>query len=490
MKSLMSSLNARISVVVLLVVAAIGVMLISLSQQFNQQSNLQTLQGVNRSVAMYVTGQSPLITDEGVQEQTVTELAQRAMVINPSLEIYILDTAGRVVSHRMPDAPIVDASINLAPIEAFLAGDTALPIMGDDPIRKATPAIFSVSPITHLGQHYGYVYAVIGAGTYRQLQQEASTEGIQTLYFGLALGVLAIAVVIALVLIAWVTRPLSRLRAEIESFRLDQFDFDDSHDDNRRGEVSVLKRTFHHMRETIASQLQAIEQSDKTRRELIANVSHDLRTPLAAMQGSLELLLLKKADLSEQQTDQHIQSAFNQSQRLTTLVSDLFELAKLESGALTPELESFFVLELLQDCSHDLAPLAMKKNIQLQLDIQAGVNPQVNADIGLIQRVLENLIHNAIAHTPVNGVVTLSVHSAADGVRVAVSDNGVGIDSADIPHIFDRFYQAKNTEHSSRIGSGLGLAIVKRILAAHQATIEVTSRLKEGTRFEFELALA
>ena len=490
MTHIFSSLHARISVIVLLVVTVLGALLISLSQDFNHQSNLQTLQGVNRSVAMYVTGQQPLITDKGIQEQTVSTLTERAMVINPSLEIYILDNSGKIISHRMGDERVLREQVSMQPVRDFLGGDVALPIVGDDPLRLNQPAVFSVSPITFENQQYGYVYAIIGAGMYRDLQQEASAEGIQSLYLWLAISVLVVAVVIALILVAWVTQPLSRLREDIEHFSVDQWDFDRTIPSKRLGEVSVLQRTFSQMRQTIATQMQAIEQNDKTRRELIANVSHDLRTPLAAMQGSLELLLLKQNELAPQDADRHLQGAFNQSQRLTTLVGDLFELAKLESGALTPQLERFFVLELLQDCSHDLASLAVKKNIQLRLDIQQGVNPQVNADIGLIQRVLENLITNAIQHTPENGVVTLSVQSDEQGVKVAVSDNGMGIDSADIPHIFDRFYQAKHTEHSSRIGSGLGLAIVKRILAAHQASIEVTSRLKEGTRFEFELAAA
>ena len=488
MKNFFAPLNVRIGTVVLSGIVLLGSVLILLSQYYCERTALQTLQGVNRSVAMYVAGQEPLITEDGVQEEAVSVLAERAMIINPSLEIYILDTLGNVVSHRMQTDGQIQQHVDLTPLNAFLSGEAVFPILGQDPMRPDQPAIFSTEKIVYAGRHYGYVYAVIGAGMYRELQTEAGTQSSQTLFLGLAIFSALIVGLVALTLVVWVTSPLRKLRNEMLQFKTEDATIVEYTPAQGSCEVAVLQNSFYTMRNTIAKQVMAIEQSDKTRRELIANVSHDLRTPLAAMQGALEILLLRQDSLTKDTIKHHIQGAFNQSKRLTTLVTDLFELAKLESGALKPKFEKFFVMELLQDCSHDLAPLALKKDVKLVLDVNQAENPQVAADIGLIQRVLENLIHNAIQHTPAGGTVTLSVASNSHGVRVAVADTGFGIDRADIPHIFDRFYRAKNTEHSSNIGSGLGLAIVKRILAAHHAKIDVTSQLSIGTKFEFELS--
>ena len=461
----------------------------ALSQSMSEKNRLEVMQGVNRSTAMYITQQAPLITSTGVAEDRVTELSQRAMIINPSLEIYVLDLAGHILSHRMPQERVKLAQVRVAAIQDFLGG-RPLPIVGDDPMRPGQAAVFSASPIELDGQTLGYVYAVVGGEVYHALQQEANQATSQTLFFWVALVAVAGAALVGVVLVFLVTRPVGKLSQKMRDYHPGDEVLAEANlaPDN---EIDCLKTSFYKMQHTINQQLDAIQQMDQTRRELIANVSHDLRTPLAALQGSLELMILQQTTLTDEQRQAHTKTAFKQSQRLTRLVGDLFELAKLESGSIEPRLEKFSVTELLQDCSHDLAQLANSRGVTLKLAIDdSSIHSMVHADIGLIQRVLENLINNAIQHTPNGGSVILSVEETDSGARVAVADTGIGISSAELPHIFDRFYQCKDTQHSSQIGSGLGLAIVKRILAIHNASIDVQSRLDEGTKFEFELEVA
>jgi signal transduction histidine kinase len=174
--------------------------------------------------------------------------------------------------------------------------------------------------------------------------------------------------------------------------------------------------------------------------------------------------------------------------RLGTLIGDLFELSKLDSASVTPNLETFSLPELVQDIAQEFQLESERKHISLAIDTQSDAAYTIG-DIGLIQRVLENLVRNAIRFTPEGGEITISIAERPETLRVAVSDNGPGIPDADIPRIFDRFYRAVGGEEARSDSSGLGLAIVKRILDLHGSRITVTSKVNAGTRFEFELPL-
>ena len=218
------------------------------------------------------------------------------------------------------------------------------------------------------------------------------------------------------------------------------------------------------------------------RRDLIANVSHDLRTPLAALHGYLETLLVKGQSLSPQQQKTYLETAVRQSEHLGTLIAELFELVKLDFRGFEIHPEPVQLGELAQDVLQKFTLLAEEKRIALKADIGPGL-PSVQADMGLMERVLENLIDNALRHTPAGGVVSVAVSPHGERVRVRVSDTGSGIPAAEIPHIFERFYRVDKSRTSRTGGAGLGLAIVKRIMDLHAAPVEVESRPLEGTAF-------
>ena len=218
------------------------------------------------------------------------------------------------------------------------------------------------------------------------------------------------------------------------------------------------------------------------------SIGHDLRTPLSAMQGYIETLIIKSETMSPEERDKYLRIARKHTVRLGTLIGDLFELSKLDSASVTPNLEAFSLPELVQDIAQEFQLESERKDISLSIDTQSDA-AYTMGDIGLIQRVLENLVRNAIRFTPAGGAVTISIAERPEVLKVAVSDNGPGIPDADIPRIFDRFYRSMNGEEARSDSSGLGLAIVKRILDLHGSRITVTSKLDAGTRFEFELPL-
>jgi two-component system OmpR family sensor kinase len=240
------------------------------------------------------------------------------------------------------------------------------------------------------------------------------------------------------------------------------------------------------MAERIDRQIEELRKADASRRDLIANVSHDLRTPLATLQGYIETLLLKENRLTDTERRDYLETAIKHCERLSKLVHKLLELAKLDSYELSAVREPFNLSELAQDVAQKFQLTAREKKINISIKVEEEI-PFVNADIGLIERVLENLIENAIRYTPEGGSICIALTPKNEEIAVQISDTGCGIPKDELPHIFNRFYQLDRSRKGEVGHSGLGLSITKRILELHDRTIEVTSSLNSGTTFTFQL---
>ena len=251
-------------------------------------------------------------------------------------------------------------------------------------------------------------------------------------------------------------------------------------------EIDRLMIAFRDMAQQINTQVETLKNTDHLRRELVANVSHDLRTPLATLHGYIETLLLKDDKLDAQQRREYLQIAILHCTRLNTLVSELFELARLDAQETKLNREPFSLPELVQDTVQKFQLSAREKQVTLVAHFEQAL-PFVSADIGLVMRVLENLIENALRYTPRDGMIELVLSSALRGVTVQVRDSGCGIPADELPRIFDRFYQLDKSRNLNPGSSGLGLAIAKRILDLHGGSIAVSSAVNEGTRFTFDL---
>jgi signal transduction histidine kinase len=230
----------------------------------------------------------------------------------------------------------------------------------------------------------------------------------------------------------------------------------------------------------ISAQLERLRQTDQQRRELIANVSHDLRTPLTALQGYLETVTLKGDTLRPQERQQYLELAAGQGQRLERLVSNLFELAKLESSEKPLAEEVFSACDLAQDVAEKFKLAAADRGITLTAEFETDL-PRVRADIQLIERLLENLIENALRFTPQAGRVIVRCRLRGAKMAIEVRDSGVGIAAEDLPFIFDRFYRGRKADGSTA-GAGLGLAISKRIVDMHGEAVTVESPPEGGRR--------
>ena len=250
-------------------------------------------------------------------------------------------------------------------------------------------------------------------------------------------------------------------------------------------DISVFANTFNEMANTINNNLEEIKNVDVLRRQLIANVSHDLRTPLAILKGYAETLQEKNESLSKEEIERYLNVISSNSDKLTKLVEQLFEYSKLEAKQIEPIMEQFSITDLCLDLVSKYQLLARNKNISLSLDVFENKNILVYADISLIERALQNLIDNALKFTPDSGSIILGLEETKHFCRVSVNDSGTGISPEAQKTIFERFKHS--TEDYNKNGAGLGLAIVKKIVELHNSKIEVLSTSAAGSIFSFDL---
>ncbi len=252
-----------------------------------------------------------------------------------------------------------------------------------------------------------------------------------------------------------------------------------------RDEVAECARTFNEMATQLAGAARQQRELDVLRRDLIAWVGHDLRTPLASVRAIIEALADDVVD-DPAERQRYLRTAQRNIQALSTLIDDLFELAQLDAGGLTLEKCPASIADLISDTLESFSAIANEQGVILQGSAGAGVDPLM-MDSSKIGRVLANLLGNALQHAPAAGTVQVHAWAEPGEVRVSVRDTGPGIRPEDLPHVFERFYRGEKSRSRSSGGSGLGLAIAEGLVRAHGGQIWAVSTPGAGATFTFSL---
>src|SRR5712691_1742126 len=476
------TLYAKLAAVLLALFCVIGGIYVALTMLTTRLYIDEVNQKLNRTLAATLAREKPLMKNGQIDRAMLHQVFDALMAVNPDIEIYLLDPQGKILAFSAPPGRVKRSSISLEPILKFIGGGR-LPIKGDDPRDPARQKIFSAVPLSG----GGYLYVILGGEEYDSVVQQLRGSYILQLSAVAAVAAVVFALVAALLLFNALTRRLRTLAQSMETFKRSDFSADVRLPEYRPAggdEVDRLTQTFEEMSARIILQVNKLKEIDLLRRELIANVSHDLRTPLASLQGYLDTLLLKEGQLTSEEQRRFLETASRHSERLGKLVAELFELAKLDAQVTPIRVEPFSMAELVQDVVMKFQLRAEQAGVTLKAEVTPEL-PLVSGDIALMERVLENLLDNAIRYTPTGGRVIVSIVRQDGKLSVRVSDTGRGIAEENLPYIFDRFYRGDTADRDG--GAGLGLAIAKRILELHGSSLEAQSRVNVGTTFVFQV---
>jgi signal transduction histidine kinase len=485
------TLYARLSLALIGLFLATGLLYILISSAVTEGYLQEITQHFNRDLAQRIVSDRQLVIDGEMNDKALKSTFGAYMDINPSIEIYLLDKNGRILAFSADPGRVKREWVDLAPIQAFLDGE-GFPLLGDDPRSHDRRKAFSVTPVPAGDMPAGYLYVVLRGEEYDIAEQAVQESYVFRLSASAAAISLAFGLLTGLLLFHWLTRRLQRLSRVMSTFQQSDFSRHEPFLTNptRAGdEVDRLGAAFDEMANRIIGQWGELKQQDRLRRELVAQVSHDLRTPLAVLHGYLETLDMKQSELQPAQREEYLSIALRQSERLTQMVEDLFDLAQLEARETKPRCEPMVIAELVQDVLQKFQLRAQQSQVSLECE-----PPQeqhfVLADFALTERVLNNLISNALDHVPVGGRIRLEIESLSqEMVRITVADSGKGIPEEDLPHLFEPFYRS-GAAHSGSGHAGLGLAIARRMVELQGGEITAENIPEEGASFRFTLPTA
>lgn len=490
-QTLTNQLIKKIMMVFMTVILLVGTVYMALTVYFTNKYFEEASQRLHSRVATHLIDEkfkeeSPFLENGTVNKALFGDVMHDMMAVNRSIEVYLLNDLGEilysvVLDHSDTDKP--RTKLDLAPIKDFIGCNGDRYILGDDPRNPEKKKIFSAAAFESNGQS-GFIYIILTGAHFQHVADALTGSYFLRLGLGASAATVVFGALIGLLAIWFLTKNLREIIETVKRFR--DGDLKARIYNTKHKDLSILADTYNSMADRLVANIEELKSVESLRRELIANVSHDLRTPLAVTRGYIETLQIKKSKLSEVDQEKYITIIHKNLTKLSSLIDQLFEYSKLEARQVEPSKEPFSISDLAYDVFEKYEQLASEKEISIQLDIEEKL-PLVFADISLVERVIQNLMDNALKFTLEGGSVTIALGANNKEVHVAIIDTGVGIAADELTQIFERYKQVSTSRQSEREGAGLGLAIVKKIMDIHDSTIKVISRPKEGTTFQFFL---
>ncbi len=482
----------------LLVIATV----VTAFQRFEHES---TFQRANAFLVRVTMSYDDLLEHHRRQPDELNALLRNLVLYEPDTQLYLLDAQGTVLSSTGSAKLPPGFRVAIGPVQAA-ADDAAarrMPyVMGDDPERMDADAVIAARPLRRAlirGDEpvSGYLYLVCHKSELPATRLDALRSSFAQPALWLIGAIVATMTLLAAAVIASVTRPLKRLTESVATL---------SRDGLGEGaavalppptpdEIGQLNRAFGMLLETLRQQWAALRRLDHFRRESVSNLSHDLRSPLTATAACLETLDGRWAGDAARADDRRlVEVALRNTRNAARLVQSLGDLAQLDEPEFKLRPELVDAGELLDDIRLRFAERAAAQGAALlaeppQADAPA---PFAMLDIELFERAVANLVDNALKACPAGASVRLSAARHGDRVTVAVADTGPGIAAGELPHLFDRHYQSRQSvaPATGEGGKGLGLAIVKRIAELHGAEVSIHSELGVGTTVGLTLPAA
>lgn len=451
-------------------ITILGVLFMALTYYATSHYHLASTQLLNKDVAAHIAKFASPFDRFGINKRKADSVFKNVMVLNPSTEVYFLDTAGNVMDFYGPTKEIKLWKIPLQNIDKYILSKGAEYIKSPDPRDQSHDKIFSAAEVFNKSKKLGYIYVILGSNEYRNVSEMLFSSHISNLAIKAFIFIILLSIALSLLYIQSIQKRFNTMVSVLEKFQNGDFNARFKIKDN--DEFASVTQAFNKMADLLVYNINQLTGLENARKDFIAHISHDLRTPLSIARGYTETLFIKKQEgkLSQQEIDNFLQMILNKIFQVEHLVTMLFELSKIESTEFKLQKEPFVLSEIVQETVNTFQLRAKEKNINLKCT-QCQYHVWVNADISMMERVIQNLIENAVKNTPENGIIKVALRVENNNLIFNVENTGNPLSEGLIYWINEKDKnQAGREARPSQLG--LGLLIIKKILSLHDSSLK------------------
>lgn len=427
------------------------IMTVSIAYTYHWQRQTiehRTTQSLHKDLAVHMRDDNPLMIGTEYNPKALKSIFHTLMLIGPDFEIYFLDAQGNITTHAAPEGAEIMGSIDVEPIKRFLA-DEPFPILGQDPRHPGEDTVFSVAAIKEFGSTIGYLYVVIGSTKHSTIAKAQ----VDTPYIALTgltlLSILGFALGAYWLVKRSLLTPIERVTSSLEQQAEHDFRLNPGFT-KQVPELVLIAHSYQKMAKHIQQQFLQLEYQASSRRDTLVQLSHDLKTPLSSVLGYLETWKLQHPG-----SDPLIEVAYRNCGKLSDQLHSLLETAKSDVGLPSYQYEPVELSSLVAECAETMMSQFQRKQIELNVDVDSGI--QTIGDRGLLERLVLNLLENALRHSPSGATVDCQAHKSEGGKSI-------------------QFLFINKIEQSAPSGSlGIGTKIVQSILMLHHSYLETSA---------------
>jgi signal transduction histidine kinase len=485
MKELQFNIFRRMAILVFSLITVLGALFIAITYFATTNYHQAGTQLLNKDMAAHIAKFTSPFEKGTVNKKKADSVFYDAMVLSPTAEVYFLDTAGRVMAFHAPPKDIRLWKIPLFNINQYIAAQGQEYIKAPDPKDPSHSKIFSAAEVYEGTKKLGYIYVI--------LNSKSSESIISTLldsHIGnLAIKAIAVIIILSLLIsIFYILRLRQNFNRMIDVLqRFEGGDYTVRFNIKDKDDLAPVGHAFNKMADLLSLNISNLTKSEKERKDFIAIISHDLRTPLAVARGYAETLLMQKEgeEISSEQRQEYVQLILQKIHQVEMMVQELFELSRIEAPEFKPHKEPFVLTEIVQEMVHSFQLTAASKNISLRCT-ECQHHLWVHADVGMMERVVQNLIGNALKSTPAGGKIEISLQPNHQNLIFSIANTGEALPE-DLLQWINHFKDDNSLLNKRPAKLGLGLLIVQKILLLHDSSLEAYTH--DGSRNIFSFPI-
>jgi signal transduction histidine kinase len=438
---------------------------------------------LNKDVAAHIAKFTSPFDKGGLNKQKADSVFYNAMVISPSVEVYFLDTGGRVIYFHGAPGEVRQPVISLESIREYLNHNGQVYVKGPDPRDPSDPKIFSAATVQNNSGIIGYIYVILGSTEYRSVTNVIFKSHAPGLLLEIFLFILLATIVLTLLYVNRLERNFRKLIQVLRKF--ESGDLEARFQENDKNELTPVTHAFNKMAGMLVYNIDKLKRAEVERKDFTTNISHDLRTPLAIARGYAETLSLNLENnkVSQLENKGYSKLIISNIQTVEHMVQQLLDLSKMESAGMKLQEQPFVFSEIVQEFIHSLSLTAREKKITIKC-VDCENAAWIHADIHMMERVVQNLLTNALKFTPENGQILIQLKNQHNEVIFEISNLGEPMTDTLLAWLNDNKSDASNTRPH---GHGLGLVIVKTILQLHHFSMEAGFIDGIGNRIIFRM---